>query len=148
MHIRCNHILLLSYGSILLLPLNKVSISISWGPAKLVFEQLDLLWINLTNADVILIISILCSFLVFLPLSILYLFSFIVYFSLSPMEENFSEIKTSTYFSDITECLPPCGGCSDCLVLETNKRTYVPLWVFNSMRNIHIIYLQLVRDLT
>lgn len=46
----------------LLLPRSKESISINWGPAKLilVFEQLDVLWINLTNADLILLI--LCSF--------------------------------------------------------------------------------------
>lgn len=118
MHIRCYHIFLLSYCSILLLPHSKESISISWGPAKLilVFEQLDLLQINLTNADLILIISILCSFLVIFLLSILYLFSFIVYFSYSPVEENFSEIRNFSFSDILNVCHFVEAVCSDHLV--------------------------------
>lgn len=73
-----NHGLFPSFGSTLMLLLNNESISISWYPAKVIsfFEQFDLLWIRLTNAGLILIISILCSFLVISFLFFYCLFQF------------------------------------------------------------------------
>lgn len=49
-----------------MLLLDNESISISRYPAKVIsfFEEFGLLWIKLTNAGLILITSILCSFLV------------------------------------------------------------------------------------
>lgn len=134
-----NNGLVLSFGSTLMLLLNKESISISWYPAKVIsfFEQFDLLWIKLTNAGLILIISVLCSFLLIPFLFFYYLFQLQGRISKGTcwlhlvriwVEDNlpaklcvsgkcnlpylcFCKIKTSKYFSYITESLPLCVGC-------------------------------------
>lgn len=134
-----NHGLFPSFGSTLMLLLNNESIPISWYPAKVIsfFEQFDLLWIRLTNAGLILIISILCSFLV-----IPFLF-FLFFISVSGEDSKgtcwlhlvriwaedklhaklcnsgkcnlpylcFCKIKTSKCFSYITESLTLLVGC-------------------------------------